>query len=165
MITYKLDRARWYRLSSEYAEPLQPDRSKPFSHNAMGMILRAFAVHPQQRTSAAARTAAGLLKSRFFQPDCYTSYQAASYWVRFEYPFWWNNLVAALDSVTRIGLSKEDAQMQQALNWLVAHQEEGGLWRVSYVEGKERQSQTAKARGMQLWISLAICRIFRRLYG
>jgi hypothetical protein len=165
LITHKLDRATQYRLTSEYAEPLEPDRSKPFSHNWTGMILRAFAVHPQQRMSVAARTAAELLKSRFFQPDVYTSYQAASYWVRFEYPFWWNNLVAALDSVTRIGLPKEDAQMRQALSWLAAHQEESGLWRASYVEGKERQSQTAKARGMQLWISLAICRIFRRLHA
>jgi hypothetical protein len=165
LITHKFDRATQYRLTSEYAEPVPPDRSKPFSHNAMGMILRAFAVHPQQGTSAAARTAADLLKSRFFQPDYYTSYQAASYWVRFEYPFWWNNLVAALDSVSRIGLSKEDAQMQLALNWLVAHQEEDGLWRVSYVEAHEQRGETARARAIKPWIGLAICRIFKRLYG
>jgi hypothetical protein len=165
LITHTLDRATQYRLTSEYAEPVQPDRSKPFSHNWTGMVLRAFAVHPQERTSAEARTAAGLLKSRFFQPDAYTSYQAASYWVRFEYPFWWNNLVAALDSVSRIGLSKEDAQMQQALSWLIAHQEENGLWRVSYAEAHEQRGETARARTMKPWISLAICRIFRRLYG
>jgi hypothetical protein len=165
LITHKFDRATQYRLTSEYAEPVQPDRSKPFSHNWTGMVLRAFAVHPQRRTSAAARVAADLLKSRFFHPDSYTSYQAASYWVRFEYPFWWNNLVAALDSVSLIGLSKEDEQVRQALSWLVAHQEENGLWRVSYVQTEGRQSQTARARQMQQWISLAICRIFRRLYG
>jgi hypothetical protein len=164
LITHKFDRATQYRLTSEYAEPVQPDRSKPFSHNALGMILRAFAVHRQQRTSAAARTAASLLKSRFFQPDAYTSYQAASYWVRFEYPFWWNNLVAALDSLSLMGLSREDEQIAQALQWFIDHQEDNGLWRVSYVEAKEKQHQTAKGPGMQLWISLAICRIFRRLY-
>jgi hypothetical protein len=165
LITHKLDRATQYHLTTEWAEPLQPDRSKPFSHNWTGMVLRAFAVHPDYCRSAAARTAADLLKSRFFQPDVYTSYQAASYWVRFEYPFWWNSLVAALDSVSRIGLSKEDAQVQRALSWLVAHQEEDGLWRVSYVEGREKQSETARARAMKPWIGLAICRIFKRLYA
>jgi len=68
------------------------------------MILRAFAVHKRYRRSPAARAAADLLKSRFFQPDAYTSYRAASYWVRFDYPFWWNQLVAALDSVSLIGV-------------------------------------------------------------
>ena len=164
MITHRLDRATQYRLSSEYAEPLQLDRSKPFSHNATGMILRAFAVHPQYRQSTEAQAAAKLLKSRFFQPDAYTSYQAASYWVRFEYPFWWNNLVAALDSMSRIGLSRDDEQIAQALQWLVDHQEESGLWRVSYVQAPEEQHQSKKAPAMQLWITLAICRIFRRLY-
>jgi len=164
MGTHKLDRVTQYRLSSEYAEPLQPDRSKPFSHNATGMILRAFAVHPQYHTSAEARTTANLLKSRFFQPDAYTSYQAASYWVRFEYPFWWNNLVAALDSVSLIGVSREDGQVQQALRWLVEHQGENGLWRMSYMEAQERH-EAARAGTTKPWISLAICRIFKRLYG
>jgi hypothetical protein len=67
MITHKLDREAQYRLSSEHAEPLQPDRGKPFSHNATGMILRAFAAHPAYRHTEQALTAAGLLKSRFFQ--------------------------------------------------------------------------------------------------
>jgi hypothetical protein len=165
MVTYKLDRETQYRLSSEYAEPLQQDRSKPFSHTATGMILRAFAVHPQYRQTEEAQVAANLLKSRFFQPDAYTSYQAASYWVRFEYPFWWNNLVAALDSVSLIGLPREDEQIAQALQWLVDHQEPNGLWRVSYVQAPEDQHQSKKAPAMQLWITLAICRIFRRLYG
>ena len=163
LITHKFDRATQYRLTSEYAEPVEPDRTKPFSHNWTGMVLRAFAVHPQQRHSQAARAAAQLLKSRFFQPDYYTSYQAASYWVRFEYPFWWYNLVAALDSLSRIGLPKEDPQIQQALVWLVSHQEENGLWKVTYAQAQERD--TAKVREMRLWVSLAICRVFRRLYG
>jgi len=56
MITYKLDQATIYRLSSEYAPPLEPDRSKPFSHNATGMVIRAFAAHCRHRRSEAARS-------------------------------------------------------------------------------------------------------------
>jgi hypothetical protein len=164
IITHKFDRATQYRLTSEYAEPVEPDRSRPFSHNWTGMVLRAFAVHEKYRQSEAARVAAHLLKSRFFQPDCCTSYQAASYWVRFEYPFWWNNLVAALDSLSLIGLSKEDEHIKPALIWLIDHQEENGLWKVSYAKAQEKERETAKAREMKRWVSLAICRVFRRLY-
>ena len=76
MITHKLDRATQYRLSSEFTEPLQPDRTKPFSHHWTGMVLRAFAVHPTYRLLPEALAAGGLLKSRFFLPDAYSSYRA-----------------------------------------------------------------------------------------
>jgi len=105
--------------------------------------------------------AASLLKSRFFQPDCYTSYQAASYWLRFEYPFWWNNLVSALDSISLIGFSKDDEQIQQAVQWLVDHQQEDGLWKTTYAQAIQKES--TKTREMQWWVTLAICRILKRL--
>jgi len=165
MITHKLDRQAQYRLSSEYAEPLEPDRARPFSHNATGMVLRAFAAHPRYRKSKAAKIAAQLLASRFFQPDAYTSYQAASYWVRFEYPFWWNQLVAALDSVSLIGLSATDEPIARALSWLIDEQQPNGLWRTSYVQPRVNEKETAKVREMKLWISLAICRVFKRFYS
>jgi len=165
ILTHKFDRVTQYRLTSQYAEPAETDRARPFAHNCTGMVLRAFAVHPVYRHSEAARAAAQLLKSRFFQPDSYTSYQAAGYWVRFEYPFWWNNLVAALDSISLIGLPGDDEQIKQALDWLSDHQEEGGLWKVSYARPEMKEKETTKAREMSLWVSLAICRVFRRLYG
>ncbi len=57
ILTHKLDRSTLYRLTSEYAEPLKPDRSKPFSHNWTGMVLRAFAAHPEYRKSEEAKVA------------------------------------------------------------------------------------------------------------
>jgi len=147
LITHKFDRATLYRLTSQNAQPVEPDRSKPFSHNWTGMVLRAFAVHRKYRQCEAARIAADLLKSRFFQPDSYPSYQAASYWIRFEYPFWWNNLVAALDSISLIGLSKEDEQIRRALSWLIDHQEESGLWRESYVKVKDEEIEESPLKG------------------
>jgi hypothetical protein len=163
--THKLDRASWYRLTSEFAEPLELDRTKPFSHNCTGMVIRAFAVHPTYKKADAARTAANLLKSRFFQPDAYTSYKAASYWVRFQYPFWWNNLVAALDSVTRIGLTREDKDIANALDWLQEHQKADGLWKISYTKPGEKEKGTPKERQVKLWVTLAICRVLKRLFG
>ena len=165
LLTHKFDRATQYRLTSEFAPPVEPDRSKPFSHHWTGMVLRAFAVHPVYSISEAALTAAHLLKSRFFQPDAYTSYRSAGYWVRFEYPFWWNNLLTALDSLSRIGLPVEDEQIRLAVGWLVDHQEESGLWKVSYMKAGEKEKKTAQAEEMKRWISLAICRVMLRLYG
>ena len=160
VITHDFDGKTMYRLTTQYAEPVEPDRSRPFSHNATGMIIRAFAAHSAYRRSEAAATAAKLLKSRFFQPDRYTSYQAASYWVRFQYPFWWNNLVAALDSISLIDPSR-DEKMDQALDWLLDHQEGDGLWKGTYVEGKEVDN--ARTRETRRWVSLAICRVLRRM--
>jgi hypothetical protein len=160
ILTHDFDRGTMVRLTSQYAEPVEPDRARPFSHNWTGMVLRAFAAHRVYRRSEAARRGANLLKSRFFQPDCYPSYQAASYWVRFQYPFWWNNLVAALDSISLIDPSL-DEPMEEALNWLMDHQQENGLWKASYVTGKEVDN--ARTRKTGLWVSLAICRVLRRL--
>ncbi len=127
------------------------------------MVLRAFAVHERYRHTEDAQIAARLLSSRFFQPDSYSSYKAASYWLRFEYPFWWNNLVAALDSISRIGLSYEEEAINQALRWLRDHQEENGLWKVTYANETSKESQ--KIKEMKFWVTLAICRIFKRFYS
>ena len=162
LITHDFGRETTYRLTSQYAEAVEPDRSRPFSHNSTGMVLRAFAAHRKYRQSEAAKVGAKLLKSRFFQPDRYTSYHAASYWVRFQYPFWWNNLVAALDSVSLIDRSR-DERMEEALAWLTDHQEEGGLWKATYAVGKEVSD--AKTLETRLWVSLAICRVLRRVGG
>jgi hypothetical protein len=51
----------------ENLEPLQPNRSKPFSHLITGMVLRAFAVHPGYRNHTDVEKAGKLLLSRFFQ--------------------------------------------------------------------------------------------------
>jgi hypothetical protein len=165
MITHKLDRATQYRLASEVAEPLQPDRAKPFSHHWTGMVLRAFAVHPTYRHCPEALAAGELLKSRFFQPDAYSSYRAPGYWLRFEHPFWWTNLLTALDSLARMGFSSQDGQIQAGLDWLREHQQPGGLWRVSYMKPEEKEKETAEGRERKLWVGLAICKVIILMFG
>lgn len=160
MLTHKLDREAWYRLASEYLEPVELDRSQPSSHTCTGMVLRAFAAHPRYRRHEAALTAATLLKSRFFQDDAYTSLQAASYWVRFEYPFWWNNIVSAMDSLSILGLSAADPDMTRGLTWLLEHQQENGGWLTTYAKPEQDKPATRERR---LWVTLAICRVLQRL--
>jgi hypothetical protein len=43
------------------------DKTQPFSHSGTGMVIRAFAAHPQFRKSPEALKAAELLKSHFFK--------------------------------------------------------------------------------------------------
>jgi hypothetical protein len=164
ILTHPFSGKEIYRLTSRPLKPVEPDRTKPYSHNWTGMVLRAFAVHEKYRKTDAAKTAARLLADRFFQPDVYTSYQAASYWVRFQYPFWWNNLITALDSVTRIGLTAEDDRIARAMRWLIDHQERDGLWRETYAQPRAKGKETAKTREARGWVSLAVCRIFKRLF-
>jgi hypothetical protein len=159
VITHYFDKQTFYDLTSRYAEPVEPDKTKPFSHNWTDMVLRAFAAHPTKRYSKEAKKAADLLKSTFFQPDYYTSYQDASYWIRFL--FWWPNLITALDSLSLMGYSKDDPDIKKALTWLVEHQLPNGLWKLTYAKDSK---ESAKAAGEQLWLTLAVARMFKRFY-
>jgi hypothetical protein len=139
------------------------DRSRPFSAAGTGMVLRAFAAHPAYRHSAYAKKAADLLKSKFFKEDNWTSYRHPDNWLRFRFPFWWTNLVSALDSISLIGLPKEDPDIVNALQWLIDHQEESGLWKMSY-SGIHKAPENRRTHEERMWVTLAICRIFKRFY-
>jgi hypothetical protein len=138
-------------------EPVQPDRSKPFSHWVTGVVLRAFAAHVEYRSAPEVRHAGELLKSRFLQPDTYTDRKAPSFWTKMTYPFWWTDVLSALDSLSWLGFSKDDPDIAKGLDWLVANQEASGLWRSGYPKAKDRE--------IHLWTSLAACRVLKKLYG
>jgi hypothetical protein len=158
ILTHNFTQATINKLTSTYAEPIEPDRAKPFSHNWTDMALRAFAAHPTRRHQKEAHAASDLLKSTFFQPDFYTSYQDARYWTRFM--FWWPNLITALDSLSLMGYSKDDVDVKKGLNWLLENQMTNGLWRLEY--GKAAKN---KASEEQFWLALRVARIFKRFYG
>jgi hypothetical protein len=145
------------------AAPIPPDRSRPFSHLATGMVLRAFAVHPRYRHLPQTRVAGERLKSRFFRSDKYNDRKAPLYWTKFQYPFWWTNVLTALDSLSLVGFAADDRDIQEGLGWLRANQEENGLWKTAYEQAK-RPEMSPKERRAGLWVSLAVCRVFRRFY-
>lgn len=145
------------------APPVPPDRSLSFSHLATGMVLRALAVHPRYRSSEAARVGGELLKSRFLRPDRYNDRKASHYWTKFQYPFWWTNLLTGLDSLSRLGFAADDEDVQKGLRWFVDNQQADGRWRTSYEQTK-RQERTAKERWTGNWVSLAVCRVLRRFF-
>lgn len=139
-------------------EPIKPDRSKPFSHLVTGMVLRAFATHPEHRENPQALIAGKLLKSRFFKPDKYTDRKAASFWTGFSYPFWFTDLLSSLDSLSKLEFSHKDQDIKKALEWFISKQEKSGIWKLKTLRGAKNEDQN-------LWLGLAISRVFKTFFS
>ncbi len=102
--------------------------ARPSSHLVTGMALRAFAASPTRRTSREARRAAELLATRFLQPDRYPDRKAASYWEQLGEPRFYTDVLDALDSVTAVGLGKENSGVRTAEAYVRGRQNADGLW-------------------------------------
>ncbi len=137
--------------------PLEPDRSQPFSHLITGVVLRAYAVHPKLKHSTIALNAAELLLSNLFKDDNYPDRKDKSFWLKFTFPFWFTDLISATDSLTLLGFSAEEPQIAKAMKWFVDHQSSDGLWKLKALKNKQ-------IFDTPLWLSLAICRIMKRGY-
>ena len=134
--------------------PVPPDRSKPHAHLATGMALRAFATHPAYRQRPEVVAAANALKCRFFQPDKYNDRKASTYWLKFQFPFWWTSLLTALDTLSRLGFDRKDTDVAKGLDWFIANQSPDGLWETGYGSGKRAQEN-------RHWVGLAVCRLLK----
>jgi len=137
---------------------LQPDRSRPFSHMVTGVVLRAFAAHPEYRKSKEAAVAGGLLASRFFQRDPHPGRNTPEFWTKFCYPFWFTDLLSSLDSLSLIGCEAAQAQIRRGLDWFIERQQKDGIWKqVLLRSGKDKQTS--------LWVGLAICCVLKRVHS
>jgi hypothetical protein len=116
------------------------------------MALRPFTLHPAYCEHPAAREAADWLKGRFFKPDSYYNRQAPAYWVKYQYPFWWTNLLTALDSLGRMRYYADEPQIEKGLAWFRENQARDGLWPTGYGSGR-------KAERTRCWVGLAVCRM------
>jgi hypothetical protein len=137
-------------------KPDPPDRSRPFSHLVTGMVLRAFAAHPEYRKSKEAKKAGELLANRFFQADKYPDRKDKKYWERVSYPFWFTDIISALDSLSFLGFNTDNQHIQDGLDFLIRNQNIDGLFDLKIVRGSDKD--------LKYWICLAICRLFKR-YG
>jgi hypothetical protein len=140
---------------ARHPEPVLPDRSRPSSHLVTGMALRAFAAHPMRRRSPEARRAAELLAARLGRRDAYGDRGDPSYWDRVGFPFWFTDIVSALDSLSRIGLGRDQPAVRAAVRRVLALQRADGTFDFRLLRGKDPE--------LPLWISLAICRSLRRM--
>lgn len=136
-------------------ETIQPDDSQPLSHLITGIVLRAYAAHPRLRESSTAQHAADLLVSRFFAPDAYADRRSPEHWTRFSYPFWWTDILSALDSTSQINPKLGGDNIRRACGWFISHQLRGGLFGGHLLRDRFRD--------LRLWYSLAVCRVLTRL--
>lgn len=134
--------------------PLVPERYKSSSHLATGMALRAFAAHPEYQQREEVKAAACLLKNRLFLADKYYDRKARSYWLKFQFPFWWTSLLTALDTLLRLGFSRNDKLIARGLAWFQNHQAPDGLWETGYGLGKGASIN-------RIWVGLAACRVVK----
>jgi len=141
--------------AGRHPEPLAGDASKPSSHLVTGMVLRAFAAQPARRRSAAARRAGELLASRLYTKDAYGDRDGVSYWERVSFPFWFTDIVSALDTLSLLGFHRDEEQIRAALARLRRLQRADGTFQLKLVRGADRD--------LPWWICLAVCRSLRRL--
>lgn len=143
---------------AQRSNPVEADRARPHSHLVTGVVLRAFAAHPDFRHSEAALRGARILTSRLFCKDAYPDRGTADYWTRFSFPFWFTDLGSALDSISWIAPSIDEPQIRLGLDWLAGRQRPGGTWDLSLL-------RSGKGKAVALWVGLAICRVFKRFYA
>ena len=133
--------------------PFKPGKSQPFSHHVTGMILRALAESPTWRKSKEAQKAGELVLGCFFCDEVYGDRTFPSDWENICYPFWNTDILGSLDSISKIGFSPENGNIQKGLDWLARKQNSHGYWECVH-----------KKAGFEdhLWVTLAILRVFRR---
>jgi hypothetical protein len=143
----------WDEITS--APEIEADPAKPFSHLVTGMVLRAFAAHPQYRHTDEALHAAELFKPRLFKQDRYADRKGTEYWKKFTYPFQFTDLLTALDSLGRMGFSAEDPGIARAIRWFGERQREDGSFVLTMCRG-------IGDKHLRHWLGLSVCRALLR---
>ncbi|MBN1439057.1 MAG: hypothetical protein JW929_06570 [Anaerolineales bacterium] len=138
------------------AKTLEPDRAKPFSHLATGVVLRAFAVSEKHRGDAEILSAGKLLASRLFQSDTYVDRRTPECWTGFRFPFWFTDLLTALDTLSRLGFPADDPDIRKGLDWFAERQRKDGGWTLKLLSGADKK--------LPYWLDLAVCRVFKRFF-
>lgn len=138
-------------------ELIQPDRIKPFSHLVTGMVLRAFAESEEYRDHPAVKQAGYLLCSRFFKSDKYPDRSTPDYWIRFSYPYWFTDLLTALDSLNKLGFTAKQENIRIAIDWFRKHQSIKGTWR-----NLKMLRRGGGDKEQPLWLTLQISRVCNR---
>jgi len=134
-----------------------PDLSRPSSHLVTGVVLRAFAAHNRYRSSDEAQVAAELVTARFFKRDAYVDRGAPEYWGRVAFPFWFTDIVSAMDSISLLGRTPlRNQETEVALTWLLKRQMRSGLFDLKLLKTGDPL--------LGYWVALAICRVLRRYH-
>jgi hypothetical protein len=111
------------------------------------------------------------LATRFLQPDRYEDRKAPSYWEILTEPRFFTDVLDALDTITGIGLGKENSGVRTAEAYLRSRQATDGLWYPGTpVKGEGLTARSAsKAVGKDkdvadaIWLTLRVLVVLRRI--
>ena len=142
-------------MSSPTKYPFETE--KAFSHSVTGIVLRAFAAHPQYRNHPDAKKAADLITHRFFLSDKYTFRKDASYWKKYSFPFWWTDLISILDSLSLMKFPRDNHGIARALTYFKSEQLANGMWNLYILKGKSLQN-------LQVWLNVVLYRLIKRFF-
>jgi len=117
-------------------------------------VLRALAASDLYRRREETLRAAGSLASRLLLPDRYPDRKGVEYWTKFSFPFWFTDLVSALDSLSMIGIPADNPSVAKAMEWFCSRQRSDGTWRLQYLKGA--------GISIDEWVHFALCRALRR---
>jgi hypothetical protein len=137
--------------------------ARPSSHLVTGMVLRAFASSAQRRGSREARRAGELLATRFLQPDRYEDRKAPAYWEILTEPRFYTDVLDALDTITAIGLGKENSGVRTAEAYLRSRQANDGLWYPGTPPKPGERSEKDKEVADAIWLTLRVLVVLRRI--
>jgi hypothetical protein len=96
-----------------------------------------------------------LLAARLYRRDAYGDRRDRSYWDRVSFPFWFTDVVSALDSLSQIGAATEARPVLEALDHVRGLQRADGTFAFRLLKGEDPE--------LPPWICLAVCRSLRRL--
>jgi prenyltransferase beta subunit len=134
-------------------ETIEPDRSKPFSHLATGIVLRPFSLIAAYRDKA--KNAGQLLADRVFTRDKYPDRVGVEYWTKFTYPYHWTDILSTIDTLTLLGI-KNHPKIDEIKQWFEKHKQKNGIYKVNVMAG-------AKYKDVKYWITLQYLTILKRL--
>lgn len=156
-IPFRTHRLKGKSLKEAFSSPrpIEPDKTRPFSHVITGVVLRAFAAHPEWRKDEEIKRVSKMLASRFFKSDKYPDRRASEYWEKLIYPFWFTDILSSLDVISTFGLAPNDPDVAKGIEWLIRRQRENGLWPTGYPKGAARKEA-------DYWVTLAALRVFKR---
>ncbi|WP_027108434.1 hypothetical protein [Lacticigenium naphthae] len=141
-----------------YHETIEPDINQPSSYMVTSVVLRAFSIHPLFRERPEVKEAGELVSTYIFKRDKYPDRQDKKYWTQFVYPFCYSDLISVLDSLSLLGFSPQEPTIKKGLQWLIDEQLESGLWDLRISAGQDKET-------LQLYLDLAICKIFKQFYS
>ena len=98
-----------------------------------------------------------LLFGRFFENDTHADKRDKSHWTKFTFPFWFNDLISALIAIGRLGFTRKEPKIQEALDWFIKEQKDDGTWDVKVL-------RPGGDTDIHLWMALNICRILKHFH-